>query len=218
MLLCLFLVFFSWPALFLPRCVCWAPSQTGLPTVLPPKRNDGKKGNGRVARIYFWSSAAGDVLEVCCAFFTTNTSSAQQTRALDTSGHTRQPHTDTDQHKTRTWKQIWGVNAVARESIGVINVLEVPYRFFFFSRVTFFFFACVWTKKIGSMFFFFFCLIIYPTPIEYVLQPCIVIVFQFGKGCHSLLLYITCFTAAVSLARQDGGTIDFQTAAHSSLQ
>lgn len=52
--------------------------------------------------------------------------------------------------------------------------------------------------------FFVFFPIIYSMPAEYALQPS-VIVFLVGKGCHSLIFYITCFMAAVSLAMQERG-------------
>lgn len=128
---------------------------------------------------------------------------------------THDSHTQTNT-KLETRKQIWGVNAVAREREHWCDKYSgSPLLLFIFFQCNFF--LRVWTKNISNVRFFFPHTIIYPMPIEYVLQP-YVVVLQFGKGCRVLLLYITCFMAAVSLTKQDGGTIDFQTAAHSSLQ
>lgn len=207
--------FVSWPALFLPRCVCWAPSHTGLPTVLPPEtewRQEGKRESH--AHIFLKQCCRWRPWGLLCLFHDRHKQRTTDTCTQYKWTQTQQPHTD--QHKTRDTKTNLGCEcSCKREREHWCDKYSgSPLLLIIFFSVTFF--LRVWTKNISNVRFFPHT-IIYPMPIEYVLQP-YVVVLQFGKGCHVLLLYITCFMAAVSFTKQDGGTIDFQTAAHSSLQ
>lgn len=99
---------FSWhiAALFLPRCVCWAPSQTGLPTVLPPRNGTTKRREMGESRVYIFEG----VLQVTSLRFVVPFSRPTQAAHnrhvhsihVDIWTYTTATHKTTDQHRTST--------------------------------------------------------------------------------------------------------------------
>lgn len=136
-------------------------------------------------------------------------SSAQRTRALNTCGHM-------DIHNSHTYNHRPTQNLDMKTNLGYECCCErehwcdrcsgSPLSISFFLHGTFVLSLRVFGPKILVYLFCFVFLfsVIYPMPTEYALQPS-VIVFLVGKGCHSLIFYITCFMAAVSLAMQERG-------------
>lgn len=118
-----------------------------------------------------WESRAYIFLKQCCRwrpwgllclFHDQHKQRTTETRALDTCGHTQQPHTQSNtklqhENKSGVWMPLWG-----REHWCDKRFWKSPsafFFFFFFATVTFFpLYAChhLDQKKYGSLFFFFF--------------------------------------------------------------
>lgn len=92
-------------------------------------------GARRESRVYFWSSAAGGVLEVCCAFIMTRSTWSWESVRARTHTHTHTHICTLTRADSGVNTRIWGVyvNAVSgSESVSVITtpLLRFPSTYF----------------------------------------------------------------------------------------